>query len=959
MKILAIDDQPDNLTALKAVVREALPKCVVLTSLSGLQGLELARAEDPDVILLDLVMPGMEGFEVCRQLKISEPLRSIPVIFLTALRTDRASRLKALELGVEGFLTKPLDELELMAQVQAMSKLKMAHRLQLMDHEQLAALVIERTRELERELAVRQQVEAVQAFLATTTTRLDGEPFFNALARFLAQNLDMAFVCIDRLEGDGLTARTLAVWCDGHFEDNVTYALKDTPCGDVVGKQVCCFPASVCQFFPRDQVLQDLRAESYVGVTLWSHAGEPIGLIAVIGRTPLANRPLAEATLKLVAMRAAGELERLEAEVALRKAHERLEAILASISDAFFALDEQLVVTYYNHAAERMLGRSQTEVLGRPLFDAFPEARGSLFERNYRQALAARQFMTFEVEFNVAPLANWYDVRVYPYQEGIAVFFQVTTEHKRAAKALRRSQALLARTEKITHVASWEWDVATDTVTWSDEMFRLFQLNPADGAVSYGKHPELYYPEDMQRLRVAVEAAVHNGTPYELELRALRKDGQTRVFLATGFAERGPENSTARLFGSVQDITERKQSEAEKEKLETQNRQLQKSESLGRMAGAIAHHFNNQLLAVIMNLELAAGQLPKEAEAAEGLAAAMASAGKASEVSRMMLTYLGQTQGRHELNDLSALCHRSLSLLRAVLPPSMVLATDLPSPGPIISGDSSQIQQVLTNLVTNAWEASGNQAGTLSLTVKTVSAAAISAVNRFPIDWQPQHPAYACLEVADTGCGIAPQDIEKLFDPFFSTKFAGRGLGLSVLLGIVRSHCGAITVESQLGQGSVFRVFLPLSVKPVPPPPVSAVSAPRLAATGTVLLVEDEPGVRQTVSLALKRLGFPVLTATDGVEAVEVFRQHQAEICLVLSDLTMPRMGGWETLAALRQLAPGLPVILASGYHEAQVMAGEHAEMPQAFLGKPYTVQVLRETLSQVLANQKGWENHG
>ena len=289
----------------------------------------------------------------------------------------------------------------------------------------------------------------------------------------------------------------------------------------------------------------------------------------------------------------------------------------------------------------------------------------------------------------------------------------------------------------------------------------------------------------------------------------------------------------------------------------------------------------------------------------------------------------------------------------------MVFTTDLPAPGPIINGDSGQVQQVLANLVTNAREASGDQAGALSLTVKTVTAADIPAANRFPTDWQPRPAGYACLAVADAASGIAPQDIEKLFDPFFSTKFVGRGLGLSVSLGIVRIHDGAITVESKLGQGSVFRVFLPLSAKPVPPPPVSAAPAPRLAATGTVLLVEDEPSVRQTVTLALKRLGFPVLTATDGVEAVEVFRQHQAEICLVLSDLTMPRMGGWETLAALRQLAPGLPVILASGYHEAQVMAGEHAEMPQAFLGKPYTVQVLRETLSQVLANQKGWENHG
>jgi PAS domain-containing protein len=167
------------------------------------------------------------------------------------------------------------------------------------------------------DITARRESDAVLTFLARYSDAKPGEGFFAALARYLAMNLGMDFVCIDRLEGDGLTARTLAVWSDGKFEDNVSYALKDTPCGEVVGKQVCCFPASVCKFFPLDTVLKDLRAESYVGVSLFGHSGTPIGLIAVIGRRPLANRPQAEAILQLVAVRAAGELERQDAEAAL------------------------------------------------------------------------------------------------------------------------------------------------------------------------------------------------------------------------------------------------------------------------------------------------------------------------------------------------------------------------------------------------------------------------------------------------------------------------------------------------------------------------------------------------------------------------------------------------------------------------------------------------------------------
>ncbi|MCX7156596.1 MAG: response regulator [Rhodocyclales bacterium] len=185
-----------------------------------------------------------------------------------------------------------------------------------------------------RDITGRKQMEEVDTFLSVAGSRSTEEPFFDGLARFLARSLQMDYVFIDRLEGDELTARTLAVWHDGHFEKNVTYALKDTPCGDVVGQKVCCFPASVCQLFPHDQALRAMRAESYIGVTLWSHTGQPIGLIAVIGRRPLENRSHAEATMERIAVRAAGELERLIDETEIRKLNADLEQrVLARTAD--------------------------------------------------------------------------------------------------------------------------------------------------------------------------------------------------------------------------------------------------------------------------------------------------------------------------------------------------------------------------------------------------------------------------------------------------------------------------------------------------------------------------------------------------------------------------------------------------------------------------------------------------
>jgi diguanylate cyclase (GGDEF)-like protein/PAS domain S-box-containing protein len=212
------------------------------------------------------------------------------------------------------------------------------------------------------DITERKKTEEVQTFLAKTSSGPADEPFFEALARFLAQSLGMFYVCIDHLEGDGLNAQTLAIWCDGHFEDNVTYALKDTPCGDVVGQEVCCFPASVCQLFPRDQVLQELSAESYIGVTLWSHTGRPIGLIAVIGRAPLENHSLAETVLKLVAARAAGELERLDSDKALRESEERWKFAIEGSGDGLWDWNIQTGKAFYSSRYKTMLGFADDEI---------------------------------------------------------------------------------------------------------------------------------------------------------------------------------------------------------------------------------------------------------------------------------------------------------------------------------------------------------------------------------------------------------------------------------------------------------------------------------------------------------------------------------------------------------------------------------------------------------------------
>ena len=397
------------------------------------------------------------------------------------------------------------------------------------------------------------------------------------------------------------------------------------------------------------------------------------------------------------------------------------------------------------------------------------------------------------------------------------------------------------------------------------------------------------------------------------------------------------------------DISENKKMDEEHKQWERQQQQMQKVESLRRMAGAIAHHFNNQLAVVMGTLEMALPDLAQGEQLHKYISAALNATQKAVEVSSLMLTYLGQSFEKRAAIDLFDTWRRSLPILQATIASNVKLECDLPTRGPIIMANTNQIQQVLSNLFTNAWEAIGEQRGSIHLSARTLTQLEISAENCFPIGWQAQDNGYACLEVTDTGAGIAQKDIERLFDPFFSTKDTiSRGMGLAVVLGIMRAYAGAVTVVSEVGKGSTFRVYLPLSAEEILRQPIE-MQYDEMQGDETVLLIEDFEMLRGMAAGMLNQLGYSVIEAADGVEGVEIFRQQQHKIDCVLCDLTMPRMNGWETMTALRKISPDIPMILTSGYDKAQAMSGEHADLTQNFLAKPYKMAELHAAIIQAL----------
>ena len=406
-------------------------------------------------------------------------------------------------------------------------------------------------------------------------------------------------------------------------------------------------------------------------------------------------------------------------------------------------------------------------------------------------------------------------------------------------------------------------------------------------------------------------------------------------------------------FAIIHDITDRVRAEEDRDRLEAHNRQLQKAESLGRMAGAIAHHINNQLQAVMLSLEMlydSADAHPEPAAIRSIISTAIRAAEKAAEVSKMLLTYLAKVPATSEPLDLAEACRKAQAVWQASKPDNVKFHIALPDDGPMIRSNASHLQQLITNLLTNAWEACEIQPGSVTLSITTRALENIPVASCYPVDFQPTAAYYACIEVADTGCGIPAQVFDQLFDPFYSTKFTGRGMGLSAALGIVRAHQGAICVESQEGQGSTFRVFLPIAERIVAKKITPAVPRKHVPGHGTVLVVEDVPLIREVASTMLKALGYTVLKAEDGVQALELFDRHRQEIVCVISDIVMPRMDGWQTLEALRRRSPDIPVIFASGYSEAQFVAESHDEMPDIFLEKPFQFAKLRDALASLLS---------
>ena len=517
------------------------------------------------------------------------------------------------------------------------------------------------------------------------------------------------------------------------------------------------------------------------------------------------------------------------------------------------------------------------------------------------------------------------------------------TDRKRTEEELREQAQLL----NLAHDAILSLDWNGTIRFWSRGAEEMYGWTAAEalGRISH-ELLKTVFPERLREIERKADALGH----WEGELVHTRKDGSTRR-VASRWAVR--RDSSGRPLGFLEintDITE-------KRRIEEQLRHTQKLESLGVLAGGVAHDFNNLLTGILGNASLALENTRPHSSDRVLVEEVMKAAERAADLTRQLLAYAGKGRFVMRTVNLSEMVREISGLVQTSIPKTVQVRLQLADPLPGIDADPGQLQQIIMNLVINGAEAIGPEGGTVLVrtTAQDVDEQYLGAMPIAPGTLKPGR--HVCLEVHDTGSGMDAETIAKIFDPFFTTKFAGRGLGLSAVLGIVNAHKGALKVYSVPGEGTTFKVLFPASLVPLAVPQSEVFSD--LAGTGTVLVVDDEEVVRQAARHTLERYGYRVLTAVDGSAAVDLYQQRSSEIALVLLDLTMPVMSGEEALRRMQSVRPQVRVLLSSGYNEVEAVQRFAGKGLAGFIQKPYTAAGLAEKVKEVIVRREDTEVRG
>jgi PAS domain S-box-containing protein len=690
---------------------------------------------------------------------------------------------------------------------------------------------------------------------------------------------------------------------------------------------------------------QDLEGYLAAGIRaaqslpLISRSAALLGMVTTYWREPHELSATEVRSLDVLARLAADFIERLRVEEARWENQQRLASIYDTVRDVIFHVavepEGEFRFVSVNAAFLRVTGLTQEMVVGKTVKEVIPEPSLTMVLGKYWQAIEENTTVLWEETSDYPTGRLTGEVSVAPVFDNKGTCTHLVgsvhdiTERKQAEAALRQSEERLRRAERLAHMGHWDWDIKTSRVHCSEEISRILG-QPEGFTPGFPRSVKIIVPQDRERTKQWVRDCLALKKGSSLELQVTRRNGDLRTLNLISEMLLDEEGRPARLFGSCQDVTESRRAQDEASA-------RQRLESVGTLAGGIAHDFNNLLGAMVAQAELALAELAAGSSPEGELGAIRDVAMRGSEIVRELMIYAGKEAEVRGLVDVSQVVEQMLELLKVSVSKHATLKTNLGDHLPV-RATAAQISQLVMNLATNASEAIGDRDGMILVTTRRVTVGHGSReIERLA------EGEYVQLEVSDSGCGMSPETRSKVFDPFFSTKSGGRGLGLAVVHGIVRSLGGAINLASEPGHGTTLQILLPCaeSTSGAMRGTMSEIGQPaRTSQADTVLIVEDEDPLRGAVSKMLDRHGFSVIEARDGSAALDAIREQNNPIHVLFLDITLPGASGREVLQEARRLRPAMRVIVTSAY--TQEMAGASLQSTiEHFIRKPYRLDDL------------------
>lgn len=600
---------------------------------------------------------------------------------------------------------------------------------------------------------------------------------------------------------------------------------------------------------------------------------------------------------------------------------------------------------YASPAWERIFDKSPEAAVGQPILQAIPGER--LHEEHARSLMNGLRAALLDGAPHPIPLhyrdsgRGWHALegRTYGTDDAnrIIAFHDVTERFDDLAR-LMESESRLRRVGEASRDIVIENDLDGHFTYVSNAVEDVLGYLPEELI----KTPlqSLQHPNDIDRFRREIRERGGSYEPFEVTpFRFSHKQGHWVWLEAAGVRYRATDGQE-RTVGVAWDITERIEGENQRREMEERMLRSQKLESLGVLAGGIAHDFNNLLTPIVGNAGLLLTDLPEDSPARRWAAAIQTAGHRATKLTTQMLAYAGQQGRQLRAMDVSAVIDDVSLLLETTASSASRVHYELARDLPPVHGDTGQITQVVMNLVANASDAMGPDGGRIDIRTEVLDASR-EFLDGCYLGESRQDGAFVVLEVIDDGPGLDPELREQIFDPFFTTKFTGRGLGLAVVLGAVQAHGGALQIESEPGHGACFRILLPSLRGDTPHSgqlPFEDDTRFEAGSLGreTLLVVDDDDGARELTTTLLSRAGFDVLQATNGPDAIDLYRDRKEDIAGVLLDGTMPGMSGAHVFDALRQLDPAVRVVLVSGYTQDEAADPLFRSHLSGFLHKPY-----------------------